>query len=239
MTSSGFWLTAIRKDWITFTFKEKRTNKRKWRKQCFVTANENSWITAKCTTKEQFTTVEGVSLNALMKLFTNSFHQKRYNSSKKVRNAAFLNWYRQTVHGETYGTPIRNNFTNGVNRILKINVINILAIFSHGISFGKNTLATWGLELSPISVVSKAVDWYRRRRFASPRCQWVFSNDTSYINIANILITSYELRCIVVWYLKYEIMCITSAYNFMQVHWHIMALCDIISRSLICRSELP
>ena len=38
-------------------------------------------------------------------------------------------------------------------------------------------------------VVFKAVDWYRRCRFESPRCQWGFSN-IPWLNIANILINN-------------------------------------------------
>ena len=43
------------------------------------------------------------------------------------------------------------------------------------------------LAISPADGVvdSKAVDWYRRRRFESPRCQWGFSN-SPWLNIAHV-----------------------------------------------------
>ena len=45
-------------------------------------------------------------------------------------------------------------------------------------------LWTWCFLWETDGVVdSKAVDWYRRRKFESPRCQWGFLNDIPWLNI--------------------------------------------------------
>ena len=73
-----------------------------------------------------------------------------------------------------------------------IDVINILAIFSHGKSFEK---APW-----------QRGDSNLRHKFGSPLCQGVYSNDIPWLNISNILITSNELWCRVVGYLWQSLM---------------------------------